>query len=209
MQNQILKRSITEMIKTKNPSVNTPNFIAHNETVAIETKRLAGCFFYIGYTSDFLEHGQTSDVVRNNRNEPVCSANQATCNDGELTFSPSSRCQITRSDLECQASGDNNGCRKIISSSAGQKFIGATAVCNLEYGVVSDRELATARVNYITVIRQSDHVSEGLCTVGSTSLRSGQKLITEIAGLNQIAISCKEHDENGGDCHVRAVLYSR
>ena len=63
--------------------------------------------------------------------------------------------------------------------------------------------------NLIKIINSSDHISDGTAFIGNNVLRSGYKIITGVDGLNQVSIGCKEHDSNGGDCHIKVVLYCR
>jgi hypothetical protein len=205
MQNQIYKRSISDMIKSKNWKNNSPNYIAYNETVTTETKRLAGCYVSPNlYERDFVLHGESFYVLEIRNSEPACY--QYTCTDGDLSYSS---CNASKSSFDCHVSESNSGCHKIVYCPSGQKIIGATAACNLEYGTISDEVLATVPTNTIRVIKASDHVSDGSCYVGGNSLQSGEKTIIGIDGLDRVSVGCKEHDRNGGDCHIKGILYCR
>jgi parallel beta-helix repeat protein len=221
MQNQIYKRSISDMIKTRNPAVNSPNYIGYNQTVTAETvvnNRRAGCFVPDGYQKDFILHGESVDVfkIRDVNGQATCDGYKYFCNDGDLrsfpTF-PTSPCEVSKASFDCPVTGNNDGCQKVASCPTGERIVGAVAACNLEYGTISDGILATVPVNTIKVIRESDHVSEGLCFVGrnnlqdGNSLQIGQRTITGINGQPSVRVSCKEHDENGGDCHIKGTLY--
>lgn len=92
MQNQIYKRSINDMIKTKNAAVNSPNYIDYNQKVTEETvdrERPAGCNVEGGRHPNFILDGQSFDLWVNG-NPPTC--HRDTCNDGDLIRSPSSTC---------------------------------------------------------------------------------------------------------------------
>jgi hypothetical protein len=110
-------------------------------------------------------------------------------------------------DFDCQASGNNNGCQKTVSVPAGKKIIGAKAACNLEFGTVSVTDLNGVSANLVKVLRASDNVSQGSCTLGSTSIQSNQAVVSGLNGLNRASFGCREKDDNGGDCHIKGRLY--
>lgn len=207
MQNQIFKRAIKDMIIGKNPDVNSPNYVDYNETVSTAAKRRAGCYVTPnGYKKDFILDGETIEVLEAGDVAPA--SYNYTCNDGELTRGKQNSA-VTRHVFDCRANSDNNGCSKTISCPSGQKIIGATAACNLEYGEITDDILGTVPTNHIAVSTPSDNVSEGTGFIGTNKLQKGQKIITGVDGLEQVLIGCKEHDKNGGDCHIKAILYCR
>jgi hypothetical protein len=211
MQNQIYKRSVTDMIKTSPfphiPGVNSPNYIAYNEKVTRETKRPAGCFVSNGYQKDFIVHGESIELFNNSKGEPVCTGYKYTANDGELIGKSSSTCRITKVNFDCQVSGNNNGCQKLVSCRSGQKIIGARAAANLESGSISFSELDDVKMNTLKIVRPSDHIWEGISFVGNTRLLIGEKTITGVNDLARVVVGCKERDDNGGDCHIKGMLY--
>ena len=97
MQNQFFKRpikvgdryfeaSLADMIKTKNSSVNKPNYIEPNKMVTedtVEKRRPAGCYVESG-NRDFISHGQSFDVFT-----PRGNGYKYTCNNGDLIGRPS------------------------------------------------------------------------------------------------------------------------
>jgi len=92
MQNQIYKRSINDMIKTKNTAVNSPNYIDYNQTVTEETvdkETSAGCYVAGGRQPNFILDGQSFDLWVHS-DPPSC--HKDSCNDGDLIRSPSSTC---------------------------------------------------------------------------------------------------------------------
>lgn len=207
MQNRIFKRSVNDMIKTKNPAVNSPNYIALNETVLSASPRNAGCYVGSkGYKKDFILHGESIEVLDVGHGDPA--SYNYTCNDGELTRTTQNS-KVTRLVFDCQVSGTNNGCTKNIGCPTGQKIIGIRAAANLEKGTITEAVLGNVPTNSIRIITSSDHISDGTAFIGNNVLRSGSKIITGVDGLNQISIGCKEHDSNGGDCHIKVVLYCR
>jgi hypothetical protein len=207
MQNQIFKRSVSDMIK-EGDSSNRPNYFDYNETVTSEQIRFAGCYVPSGY-KNFILHGETIDVFKSQTGVPMCTSYSYTCNDGNLEFSSTSTCDVDRVTFDCQVSGDNNGCNRIVSCPSGRRIVGAVAACNLEYGSVTDSDLSAVAVGFIQVLRASDNVSNGRCYLGGTSLHSGQEEIQYVQGHSAVSMGCDEHDINGGDCHIQAALYCR
>jgi hypothetical protein len=148
--------------------------------------------------------------------------------EGLTTLSPAdtgSLCSTRRVPIDCEISGNNNGCQKRVSCPAGTRAVGAVAACNLENGAVSDAELAAVPPHLIHAARLSDTIRNGRCYVqnnaveGSTAIGTVvavtiprgavQSTIRGIAGRRQVTVGCKEQDENGGDCHIRGWLYCR
>ena len=222
MQNQFYKRKIyksnggltiladatlDDMIKTKNKPLNSPNYIDYNELVDVEKKRPTGCFIPSGYKKNFIVPGESIDLFKNSKGEPVCTGYKYTCNDGELTFAKSTACTISKVNFDCQVNGNNNGCSKVVGCPLGQRIIGAKAAANLEFGMVSTRELDEVPANRFKVVRPSDVIWSGSAYVGNNQLIAGEKAIKGINGLTKIKVGCKENDENGGDCHIKGVLY--
>lgn len=209
MQNQIYKRSVGDMIRTKNPAINTPNYVDHNQTVTAETKRLAGCYVPTAYGKDFILHGESVDLFKNSNGEPVCTGYRMTCTDGDITISASTACNVSKVGFDCKVTGNNNGCRKIVACRPGEKIIGAKGAANLEFGSVSDNDLLSVPANTLKVVRPSDAFWAGNCFIDNTSLSLGEKSITGIQGRSSVIVGCKEYDDNGGDCDIRGILYCR
>jgi hypothetical protein len=130
-------------------------------------------------------------------------------------------CNTRRVPIDCRISENNKGCHKTVSCPAGRKVVGAVAACNLEYGAVSDAELASVPPHLIYVARLSDDIEDGGCYVESNAVigklilhsfvpqSAVQTPIRGIAGRSRVAVGCDEHDVNGGDCHIRGSLYCR
>jgi hypothetical protein len=219
MQNQIMPERpsvhdanfLGDLITVGRPDVNTPNFIKENEIVDAVTERRAGCFIRDGYP-DFVRDGEFVNIFHTGTGDPVCRNYRLTCNDGVPSRSSDSTCQVSQvgqMDFECLAPGSNNVCKRTVSVPPGKEIIGAKAVCNLEFGTVSSTDLNRATANFVKVLRASDDVSDGRCTVGHTSIQSGQAVVSGINGLNRASYDCRERDKNGGDCHIRGRLFFR
>lgn len=91
MQNQIFKRSLSDMIQTNNPSLNTPNYITGNAVVTeatVDPTRPAGCYNGNGLAG-FMNHGAS---FTKNDGRTSCSATKYTCQDGEIVAQPLSLC---------------------------------------------------------------------------------------------------------------------
>jgi len=236
MQNQIVKRSVVDMIKVGIPfvkggggpipllrllyDVNAPNFIDHNVTIRTEIPRGAGCYVSDGYPN-FIQDGQFTNVFHTASGDPVCRGYRVTCRDGVLSRSRDTTCQVSEPrrpltpgrvshmDVECPRTGSNNGCARTFSVPPGAKIIGAKAACNLESGTVSPAELDQVPAYLLSVLRPSDVVEQGTCSLGNTVAHSGQAGVTGVDGRDRVTIACRERDSNGGDCHIRARLYFR
>ena len=220
MQNQFYKRrvfkgtllveaSISDYVKTRNTKANSPNYIEHNKIVTTQTEvknRRAGCYLPKA-TPNFLLHGRSLDLLKDSGNKACLT--QYSCTDGELPRSRTSDCRIKKVGFSCQVSGNNKGCQKVAACPSGKKLIGAKAACNLEFGTVSSNAVQSVTPNLIKVLKASDKVSSGSCNVGFNKLQKGKKEITSIKGFPSVAVGCKEHDKNGGDCHIKGVLYCK
>ncbi len=112
--------------------------------------------------------------------------------------------------LECRTSANNDGCEKRVSCPSGTQIVAARAACNLEYGAITDAQLAEIPEGRLAVVRASDHVEEGSCWIEESRLiGDGRRSIEGVAGRSTVSIGCQEHDQNGGDCHLRGVLLCR
>lgn len=206
MQNQIFKFQFDESVKTNRPEVNSPNYIAHNQTVTSRISRRAGCWVPTAFQRDFILHGQTIEAVVTSGGSPRCVVQR--CNDGVL--SNAGTCSMVTRSFECHAEGDDAGCSTTARCPAGStEIIGATAACNLEYGTVSSAQLAGVSPGQVAVLRESDDAAQGQCRVGSTTVQRRRSPARGGSGRVTTQASCREHDKNGGDCHVRGTLYCR
>jgi hypothetical protein len=207
MQNQIYKRSLSDMIQHGDES-NRPSYVADNQTVTTETHRRSGCYLATGYKS-FILDGETLDVYKGAGGTPVCTGYQDRCSDGTLSRSTTSACLVQKVVSECRVTGSNAGCSRTASCPAGKQLVSAAAACNLEYGEVSSSQLAAVAAGEVQVVRTSDHVSEGRCRLGATTISSGHRAAEGVIDVARVSCACSEHDSNGGDCHVKAALFCR
>jgi hypothetical protein len=207
-QNRRVNASISDMIVTKNKSVNSPNFIKYNELVGADIKRSAGCYVSDGY-KDFLLNGQSLDVYKRPNGKLVCTGIRKTCVDGELKVSAVTNRTITQVPFECQVEGSNSGCRKLVRCPGQKKIVGATLACNLEFGNVTDNSISNLPVNTLSVIVRSDNTSDGSCYIEKNKISKGSTSLDDIQDLVRAVVGCREKDKNGGDCHVKGVLFCR
>jgi len=113
------------------------------------------------------------------------------------------------------AEASNAGDEHILDCS-GANLLGMQAACNLEFGKATDAQRRGVLLNRVKVVRVSDDKDDGRCTADGTRIKDGQRLVLpwlleiyEGAGgrPNVIRYACKEHDKNGGDCHVNVRHY--
>jgi hypothetical protein len=172
-------------------------------------ERRAGCFIRDGYRKKFIAHGETIDVFRDPATgAPRCTGSRYGCNDGDRTTSASS-CSVTTIPFDCSATSDNRGCQKTISCPAGARAIGAVAAANLETDVLDQSSLRQVRPDTLRVVRPSDVMAQGHSFVHTTARSAGATAIKDLFGLPSVSVGCKEHDDNGGDCRIRGMLYCR
>jgi len=112
------------------------------------------------------------------------------------------------------AEGDNDGDSHTLGCPTG-RLLGVQAACNLEFGKATDDQRDQVPINRVKVFRTSDNEGDGRCTVDETKIRQGSKIITpwlftRYSGEptpNELFYKCKEHDRNGGDCHINIKHY--
>ncbi len=186
---------------------NSPNYVGYNEIVNTATQRLAGCHVGSGFLTDFILHGAEMEVFRNHKGEPVCRSYKVRCNDGALVKLPNPSCGMSIVHRGCKVTGDSRGCLVRAHCPSGKRVIAARAACNLEWGAISSSQLAQVPINRVRVVVPSDKVTNSQCRVHTTTLTSGEKTIKNLPAGGSVVLSCKEHDKNGGDCHVDSLLY--
>lgn len=97
----------------------------------------------------------------------------------------------------------------------GGDLVGIQAACNLEFGKATDDQRRRVLLNRVKVVRASDDKDDGRCTADETSIKEGQRLVLPWLftrydaenAPNQVKYACREHDKNGGDCHVNIRHY--
>lgn len=122
-----------------------------------------------------------------------------------LSFAPNGAISFER---DCQVSGDNAGCRKRVYCPANYRIASVRAACNLEWGSVSSADVQSLPHNTLSIVRETDRSTRGsaYCAVSGRSKSKGSTSLGHAVGYQGVEIFCKEHDKNGGDCHVKASL---
>lgn len=116
------------------------------------------------------------------------------------------RNDVTLVPFECKVSGNNSGCRKYVHCPRDKNAVAARAGCNLEYGSVSQSQLNTIPWGRLHVVKASDNVHAGTCYIGGDELSSGSVITDDLPDSGAVFIGCKEHDKNGGECHIKGEL---
>jgi hypothetical protein len=120
---------------------------------------------------------------------------------------------VTVVPFQCSVSNDtyNTGCvvKKECPASSPVK-VAVRAVCNLE--LANWENLSSVAANTVSVARASDTVANGMCyltddttTIGASS---GSRNVSSLTGGIGYYIkgSCREYDQNGGDCTIKGEL---
>src|SRR6185436_13680090 len=71
--------------------------------------------------------------------------------------------RVQQVSIDCATTTNNDGCERAVTCPSGTRVLSAVAACNLEYGPVTDEQLASVPVGHMKVVRRSDHVEEGNC----------------------------------------------
>lgn len=208
MQNQIYVRSPDDVIHTEWLDANGPNYVEQNVRVTSAVSRPAGCFTRADHIPRLLPHGERTMLRWDRDGRPYEAAVEATCVDGELRFAEAPRLRAPREvPFSCSVTGDNSGCRGEVRCAEGETLVGAHAACNLEYGPVSDAELASVPRDALWVLRWSDVPQQGRCWIGELGAAAGEVPLAGRVRGSSTAFGCREHDRNGGDCAIRGLAY--
>ncbi len=110
--------------------------------------------------------------------------------------------------FSCRAEHSNAGCATSATCPSGMKLVATRMACNLEFGAITADELAAVAWNTLKVTRRSDDERNGHCILDGLDLSSGSLRLFGARGDSQsrVAASCREHDDNGGDCHILGEL---
>lgn len=103
--------------------------------------------------------------------------------------------------FSCTISNNNNGCSVNAICPVGKVIKSLKAACDLEGTDITTSSLQSVASNKVSVLRSSDVVTDGVCSVGNTSIQSGQGQLTP-SYSNSVLASCRERDNNGGDCKI-------
>jgi hypothetical protein len=201
--NRLVKREPSELIRVDDD----PSYVFENMRVETGGDRDSPCFVSDGYPSPVLEHGE-SVALFDDGSRPQCNGRRLTCNDGIVTggFAP---CQmalpgLSVMEVQCRAQGRNSGCSGRATCQEGTSLVTAKSACNLEFGEVSNAQLNATPWSFAGVVRRSDRVADGTCRLGPSDISENGARFGNLP--QSVDFSCREQDENGGDCHVRIAV---
>jgi hypothetical protein len=186
-----------------------PSYVFDNVQENGAENRDSACYVPTGYPEPFLAHGK-SIAMFDGGSGPRCTGQRLTCNDGTLTSAPAICAsalpsQVTVVPFGCSAESNDTGCNGQIACPSGMTAGAIKAACNLEYGSVTDEELSKTPWSFAGVVRRSDEILEGVCRVGNVDVSEyGARL--GVSPNARIAFSCREKDDNRGDCNIRGAL---
>jgi hypothetical protein len=109
-------------------------------------------------------------------------------------------------EAECKITGNSNGCTTNFICPQNQAITAVKVGCNLEWGTVTDSQMNSVRWGKMNILRQTDtNTRASFCRVETDREKyAGSHSISSPIGKTAVSMSCKEHDKNGGDCHVKA-----
>ncbi len=197
--NLIYVRSVADMIRASD----SPNHLFANRTVTTGSPIAPGSFFTADSGRDvYLSHGQT--FAERTAPADVRTGTRYTCRDNALTADLA--LPLVTSTFACSRGADDAGCSVSVACPAGRHLVGLRAACNLETESLAASELTATAWDRARVARASDVVRDGTCAVGDVRLSSGQaSLEALLGGRSALTAACRERDQNGGDCAVRAA----
>jgi len=212
-QNQFLNRLESDSIKIGRSDINIGTISGLNGQVGEFEERLAGCYTPTDApeplaSEDFLLSGESVSVAFDEDGRPRCAMHRYECFDNSLLFLPNDECSNPPVPFSCSMLHDNVGCTGTVVCPVGQSIIDVRAVCDLEVGTaIAQSDVDETLVGHVRVVVPSDHVNEGRCNIGATSISQGDAAV-DLSGITEsITFSCEEHDENGGDCAIRGEIF--
>lgn len=110
--------------------------------------------------------------------------------------------------FSCQVEGSNAGCSTSAACPSGMQLVSTRMACNLEFRAITAEEFAAVGWSTLKVTRRSDDELAGHCVLDGLDLSSGSLRLfgARGGGPSSVAASCREHDDNGGDCHILGEL---
>lgn len=101
-------------------------------------------------------------------------------------------------------------CVKAVSCPSNKpRITHAKAACNLEWGRVTTSELEAVANFTMKVVLPSGQSKEGICNINyaygyeATIHAETARIAWILEGRSDFVFGCKEHDPNGGECHMR------
>lgn len=201
--NRFIARAPEELIRVHGD----PSYVFGNLRVSAAGDRNSPCYVANGYPAPIIEHGESLALFDDGEG-PRCNGRRLSCVDGLLRESAFPCPQLLRRvsivPFECRAEGRNGGCATRAACPGGSSIASVKAACNLEFGAVSPAQLASTPWSLAGVVKRSDHRDEGVCRLGRVDVSENGAELGALSGA--FGFSCREHDRNGGDCHVRGAL---
>lgn len=204
--NRFIAREPAELIRIHGD----PSYVFGNRRVSGAGDRDSPCYVANGFPGPIVRHGETLELF-DDGDGPGPTGRRLSCHDGVLSGAPTLpvalRQRLRVVPFGCRAEGTDSGCAGRAACPAGTNVVAAKAACNLEFGAVDAAQLAQTPWSLAGVVKRSDDVADGVCRVDGVDVGvSGARLRPR---TREIGFSCREHDRNGGDCHVRGALACR
>lgn len=187
------------------------NLITSNLTSSNAPQTPANCFVPNGFPKANLVHGQQSSMkLFGEDKSPVVANNVSACADGELIKIKNTlelKNDFTIKSVESNNSGSNSGASYKVECPGGQKVAALKVACSLEGAYFPFQEIVDTKWGMMNIVRASDNISSGLYWAGESRMSQGvSSTLKYPAGADSITVGCREHDQNGGDCQVRAQV---
>jgi Right handed beta helix region len=203
VRNRFVDREPSELIRVNDD----PSYVFGNIRVDSGGNRNSPCYVANGYPDPILEHTESVALFDAGAG-PRCNGRRLTCNDGVVTgrITPceTGLPRIRVEQAQCRVEGRNSGCSGRATCPQGTSLIAAKSACNLEFGQVSSAQLNRTPWSFAGVVRRSDNRADGVCRLGPTDISEDGAQLGTLRG--SMDYSCRERDENGGDCHIRVAL---
>ena len=201
--NRFVGRKVSDAIKAEE----SPNGYFNNVAVDVAVARSSNCYAFDGFPRAYLNRDEVSPLSIVD-GVPGCHGLQRSCLDGQIETRAGGLCLKTDRAVvpfQCSTTGSNRSATCAAKCPEGLVIESAKAACNLENASVSASLLDRQGWGTLEVQRTSDNIGEGLCRLGATILKKDAARIP-ISRRNGVAIECREHDRNGGDCMISGVL---
>jgi len=179
-----------------NGDLATQNTVANNQIVKLNPVKMFRSF-------------NADNVISGNKRVRKIRFGKAQSKPKPVQPDPVSQNQNSDLSFSCSTKNNNYGCQKFINCPVGQSVVTVKAACNLESGRVQKSQLGQVGWNSLRVVRPSDHIRQGVCSIGEIDISQGQADLSFLRNYKRFYIACKEYDKNGGDCEIRGRAVCR